>query len=215
MPECYEAAGNVTSDVSQSYTHDARSLMFETDRLDELIEWLHGNDARLALGSALAAGAGLSLMGVALLNVSYLRTVNPLHITDVAKLVLLATIPYLVAALVINWLWIKRLRRILPSWLMIACLGSLLIVVSVGAVSFFSKAVPSSASAGMLQTLSDFTRDRLMDGFAIFVALTLLTLPLSATVFYSGSIVKAVRRWRDGPRPPSILATHDAKRHSR
>jgi cytochrome bd-type quinol oxidase subunit 2 len=183
--------------------------MSETNRLDELIEWLQGNHARLDLASAFVAGAGLSLMGVVLLNVSYLRTVNPQHITDVAKLVLIATIPYLVAALVIQWLWVKRLRRILPSWLMIAGLGSLLIIVSAGALSFFVKAVPSSASADILQTLSDFTRDKLMDGFATFVALTLLTLPLTATVYYSGSIIKAVRRWQNGPKPPSILGSHE------
>jgi branched-subunit amino acid ABC-type transport system permease component len=183
--------------------------MPETNRLDELIEWLQGHHARIDLTSAVAAGAGLSLMGVVLLNVSYLRTVNPQHFSDVAKLVAIATIPYLIAGLIVRWLWVKPLRRILPSWLMIACLGSLLIVISAGALSFYMKTVASSAPASTLQTLSDFTRDKVKDGLATFVALTLLTLPITATVYYSGSIVRAVRRWQKGPEPPSILVTHE------
>ena len=174
--------------------------MSETNLLDEWIEWLQGKHARLALVSALAAGAGLSLMGVVLLNVTFLRRVNPQQAADVARLVLIATIPYLVAALVVHW--VKPLRRLLPSWLLIACLGSLLIVVSAGAWSFYMK-------AGVLETLPDFTRDKVKDGLATFVALTLLTLPITAAVYYSGGIVRAVRRWQSGPQPPSILGTHE------
>jgi hypothetical protein len=97
--------------------------MRESNRLDDLIEWLQGNRSRIDLVSAVAAGAGLSLMGIMLLNVSYLRTVNPLDYIDVAKLVLIATIPYLIATLIIRWLWSMQLRRILPPWIVIACLG--------------------------------------------------------------------------------------------
>jgi biotin transporter BioY len=179
--------------------------MSETNVLDESIEWLQGNEARIDLASAVAAGAVLSVLGVVLLNVSYLRTLNPLDFIDVAKLVLIATIPFLIAALIIRWLWVKPLRRVLPSWVVIACLGSLLIVVSAGAFSFYTKAMASSASASMIQTLSDFTRDKVKDGLAVFVALTLLTLPITGTVHYLGSILRAVRRWQNGPVPPSIL----------
>ena len=162
---------------------------------------------RLDLASAVAAGAGLSVLGVVLLNASFLRRLNPLDFIDVARLVLIATMPYLIAALIIHWVWIKPLRRVLPTWLMIACLGSLLMVVSAGALSFYMKAVASSAPT--LQTLPDFIGDKVKDGLGVFVALSLLTLPITATVYYAGSIVRAFRRWKSGPEPPSILGNYE------
>lgn len=188
-------------------TPDGGSQVSATNRLDEWIEWLQSSRARVDLASALAAGYGLSVMGLVLLNITFLRRLNPLDLSDVAQLVLRVTIPYLVAALVIHYLWIKPLRRVLPSWLMIACLGSLLVVISTGVWSFYTKAVASNAP--LLQTLPDFIGDKAKDGLAVFVALSLLTLPITASVYYMGSIVRAFRRWQNGPQPPSILSSYE------
>lgn len=183
--------------------------MSASDRLDEWTAWLHSSSARVDLVSALAAGAGLSLMGLVLLNISLLRRTNPMDFFDAARIVLRVTTPYLIAGLIIHWTWTKPLRRVLPSWLMIACLGSWLLVVSTGAWSFYTDAVASNAPATMLQTLPDYLRDKMKDALGGFVVLSLLTLPMTATVYYSKSIVIAVRRWHTGPTPLSILITND------
>lgn len=125
--------------------------MSEINHLDEWIEWLDSNGVRVDVASAVAAGAGVSVMGLVLLHSTFLRRLNPMDFIDVAKLVLRATIPYLISAPIIHWLWIKPLRRVLPSWVMIACLGSLLIVVSAGVLSFYTMAVASSPPLTMLQ----------------------------------------------------------------
>jgi hypothetical protein len=183
--------------------------MPETTRLDEWTEWLQSNSARVDLASGVAAGAGLSMMALVLLNVSVLRRVNPMDFIDVVRVVLMATISYLIAALIIHLLWIKPLRRVIPSWLMIACLGSLLIVVSAGAWSFYTKAAASSAPASMLPTLPGFIGNRVKDGLAVVVVLSLLTLPTTATVYYAESVVRMLRRWQTGPELPSILGNNE------
>ena len=185
-----------------------------SNSLDKWIAWLQSSTTRVDLVSALAAGFGLSLMGLVLLNISVLRRTNPMDFFDAARIVLRVTIPYLIAGLIIHWTWTKSLRRVLPGWLMIACLGSWLLVVSTGAWSFYTDAVASNTPANMLQTLPDYIRDRMKDALAGFVVLSLLTLPVTATVYYADSIVRAVRLWHTGPKPLSILSTNDPSERS-
>lgn len=188
--------------------------MSASDRLDEWIAWLQSSSARVDLLSALAAGFGLSVVGLVLLNISAFRRLNPMDVFDVARFVLRVTIPYLIAGLIIHWTWTKPLRRVLPIWLMIACLGSWLLVVSTGAWSFYTDAVASNAPATMLRTLPDYLRDKMKDALGGLVVLSVITLPMTATVHYADSIVTAVRRWHNGPKPPNILSTNDPSERS-
>lgn len=176
-----------------------------TNRLDEWIESSSRNSARIDMASAATAGGGLSATCLVLLKASTLDRVNPLDLSDVASLVLITVIPYLVAALVIHWLWTKPLRRMIPSWVIIALLGSLFIVLSAGALSFYTKAVAWSDPATMYDTLEAFIADKAKDGLVVFIALSIFTLPITAAVYYAGSIVRVVRRWHTGAEPPSIL----------
>lgn len=176
-----------------------------TNRLDEWIESFSHNSVRVDMVSAAAAGGGLCATGLVLLKASTLGRVNPLDFSDVASFVLITAMPYLIAALITHWLWIKPLRRMIPSWVMIALLGSLLIVLSAGTLSFYTKAVAWSDPTTMYETLEAFIADKVKDGLGVFVALSLFTLPITAAVYYAGSIVKAVRRWHKGAEPPSIL----------
>ena len=185
-----------------------------TNRLDEWLRSFSRNSTRVDMVSAAAAGGGLSatcliLLKAAtcliLLKASTLGRVNPLDFSDVASLILIAMMPYLVAGLVIHWLWIKPLRRLIPSWVMIALLGSLFIVLSAGVLSFYTKAVAWSDPATMYETLEAFITDKAKDGLGVFVALSLFTLPITAAVYYTGSIVRVMRRWHTGAEPPSIL----------
>lgn len=177
-----------------------------TNRLDEWLRSFSRNSTRVDMVSAAAAGVGLSATCLILLKASTLGRVNPLDFNDVASLVLITVMPYLVAGLVIHWLWIKRLRRMLPSWIMIALLGSLFIVLSAGALSFYTKAVAWSDPTTMYEALDAFIADKAKDGLGVFVALSLFTLPITAAVYYAGGIVRTVRRWHNGAEPPpSIL----------
>lgn len=175
-----------------------------TNRLDEWIESFSRNRTRVDMMSAAAAGVGLSATGIILLRVSTLGRLNPADFKDVVSLVLITVIPYLVATLLLHWLWIKPLRRMIPSWVLIALLGSSFIVLSVGVLSFYTK-TGWSDSTTMYETLRAFVADKAKDGLGVFIGLSLFTLPITATVHYAGSIVRAVRRWRNGAEPPSIL----------
>jgi hypothetical protein len=155
--------------------------------------------------SAAAAGAGLCMTGLVLLKASMLDRVDPFDFSGIARVVLMTTMPYLVAGLVIHLLWIKSLRRPIPSWIMIALLGAWLVVVSAGALRFYTNANASNAAPTTLETIVDFIRDKTRDGLGVFVVLSLFTLPITASVYYAGSVVTAVRRWHNGPEPMSML----------
>jgi hypothetical protein len=140
-----------------------------------------------------------------LLKISILDRVDPVSFRGLVQLVLLATIPYLVAGLMIHLLWRKSLRRKIPSWAMIALLGALLVVVSAGAVRLYTNPLASDTTIGA------FVVDRAKDGLGVFVFLSLFTFPITAVVYYAESIVRGVRRWYEyGAEPPSIL--HDRER---
>lgn len=182
--------------------------VLSTNRLDEWIESFSRNSTRVDMVSAASAGVGLSATCLILLKASTLGRVNPLDFSDVASLVLITVMPYLVAGLVIHWLWFKPLRRMLPSWVMIALLGSLLIVLSAGTLSFYTKAVTWCDPTTIYETLGAFITDKAKDGLGVFVVLSLFTLPITAAVYYAGSIVRAVRHWYNGAEPPpSILGS--------
>jgi len=183
--------------------------MSATNELEEWLEWFSRSSARVDMTAAAAAGAGLCMTGLVLLKASMLDRVDPLDSSGIATLVLLTTMPCLVAGLIIHWLWIKPLRRTIPSWVMIALLGSLLVVISAGALRFYTNALASNGTTAAFGTVGDFIRDKAKDGLGVFVVLSLFTLPITAVVYYAGSIVRGVRRWYYGTEPPSILGNHE------
>lgn len=175
-----------------------------TNAFEDWLEWFASNTARVDIASAVAAGAGLCMTGVVLLKISMLDRVDPLDLRGLALLVFLTTIPYLAAGLIVHALWKKRLRCAISSWIMIALLGAMFVVVSAGAWSFYTHGLAFEA-------LADFIRDKIKDGLGVFVILSLLTLPITAAMYYSERIVKGVKRWYlYGAEPPSIV--HDRER---
>jgi hypothetical protein len=171
--------------------------------LEEWLEWFSSNKARVDMTSAAAAGAGLCMTGLVLLKASMLDRVDPLEVSALAYLALLTMIPYLAAGLIIHWLWNKSLRHAIPSWIMIALLGSMFVVVSAGAWSFYTKGLA-------FETVADFIGDKIKDGLGVFVILCLFALPITAAVYYAGRIVRGFRRWYYyGAEPPSILHDHE------
>lgn len=180
-----------------------------TSLFDDWIEWLSRNRLHVDMTSAAAAGGGLSVTGIVLLKASMLDRAHPVEFSALASLALMVALPFLVAGVIIHWLWIKPLRRIVPSWVMIALLGSLLVVISAGAFRFYTKAIASNATPMTFETIGDFIRDNAKDGLGVFVVLSIFTLPITAAVYYAEGIRRVVRRWYNGPDPPSILSNHE------
>ena len=175
-----------------------------TNELEDWLEWFSSNNARVDMASAAAGGAGLCLTGLVLVKVSILDRVDPVDLRGLAYLVLLTTIPYLAAGLIVHLFWTRSLRRSIPSWIMIALLGAMFVVVFAGSWSFYTKGLP-------FETLADFIRDRMKDGLGVFVILSLFTLPITAGVYYAERMVRGIKRWYlYGAEPPSIL--HDRER---
>ena len=174
--------------------------------MEQWLEWFSRNKARVDITSATAAGAGLCMMGIVLLKVSILDRVDPVHWSGIARLVFITMMAYLVAGLVINWFWSKPLRRRIPSWVMIALLGAWLVVVSAGVFRFYTNALASNVTATMFMTISSFILDKAKDGLGVFVVLSLLTLPITASVHHAGRIFRGVKCWHDGEESPSILS---------
>ena len=171
---------------------------------EDWLEWFSSNTVRVDMTSAAAAGAGLCMTGLVLLKASMLDRVDPLDLGGLAYLVLLTMMPYLAAGLIIHSLWNKSLRHAIASWIMIALLGSMFVVVSAGVWRFYTNGLA-------FETVADFILDKAKDGLGVFVVLSLFTLPITAAVYYAESIVRRVRRWYYyGAEPPSIL--HDRER---
>jgi len=174
------------------------------NELEDWLEWFSSNTARVDITSAVAAGAGLCLTGLVLLKTSMLDRVDPLELTGLVLLVLITMMPYLAAGLIVHLLWNNSLRHAIPSWIMIALLGAMFVVVSAGSWRFYTDGLE-------FETVADFIRVRIKEGLSVFVILSLFTLPITAAVYYAERIVTDFRRWYSyGAEPPSIL--HDRER---
>lgn len=104
---------------------------------------------------------------------------NPLTLGEaVALLVALAS--YLVVPFLLRLFGGRRAARFI--WLWIPVLGSLLI-----ALILYSLGV-RSADWGLEQSAK------------VWLGLCLWTVPFAAVVYYSGMLVRAVRRWHEGPK---------------
>jgi hypothetical protein len=159
------------------------------------IQAFSGESKRVDLACATVAGIALPAAVFGLLRISVLGRINPPGFTKIATAILLSLSCYLVASLLI--IWLKSLRRIVPSWVFIAVMGSAILVV-VGGLWM--------RPAILRLSLAEIASDKLPDALGTIVGLSTFTLPLTAVVYYAGSIVRAIGRWHNGDgRRVSIL----------
>jgi hypothetical protein len=153
----------------------ARILSFSSDR------------KRVDLACAVVAGIALPAAFFGLLRISIFGRINPPSFAKIATATLLCLSCYLVASLLVVWL--KSLRRVMPSWVWIAVLGSAILVITGGI--WMRPAI-------LRLSLAEIVSDKLPDALGTTFGLSVFTLPFTAVVYYADSIVRAVGRWHTG-----------------
>jgi hypothetical protein len=151
------------------------------------IESFSNASKRKDLACAVFAGVALPTAYFGLLRISVFGRINPPSFTKIATALLLSLSCYLAASLLA--IRLKSLRRVVPSWMFIAVMGSAVLVV-VGGVWM--------RPAILRLSLAEVISDKLLDALGTIIGLSIFTLPFTAVVYYAGSIVRAIGRWHDG-----------------
>ncbi len=152
------------------------------------------NSLRVDVASGLAAALSLTTL-VALLDsasnspTEYDRQRN---ISLLLSCVLLCTACYLTPVVILYLTRLRLLKRFIPSCVMIAVFGSLLLICSIAghdvAKSLLRSDLPLSKALG----------ERLWDGLGALAGLSILMLPVTCVVHYAGAIARAIDRWHNG-----------------
>lgn len=166
-------------------------------RLINAIERFSENRIRVDLWSAIAAGlcAGICTS----LEDALDHSVNP---SLYAKALILSTAAYLTVAWLLHLSLFQSVRRVVPSWLIIAFLGSALFVVMDLAPAVIKG---WTRPHRIEQSLVKYLSNELYAAGVVIVFFTLITMPITALVYYAADIVRAARTWHDGPETPSIF----------
>ncbi len=117
------------------------------------------------------------------------------------KQMLTAVASFLSVALLVERFWRGQLSRMLPNWILIAVFGSLLYEVIA-----FTPAMINSWNAQLAQpaepSLIDFVRKGIDMHRSALIINWLITLPITAAIFYSGIIARVLRHWHNEPEKP-------------
>lgn len=162
---------------------------------------------RVDVASGLAAAITLSLLA-ALLNLASTSATEydtqkdiQVFISIFLFLVLLCTACYLTPVVMLYLTRLERLKRFVPSYILIAVFGSLLLIGSVAGHDVVTEILFRSELP-----FGEALKERLWDGLGALVGLSLLTLPVTCTVYYAGAIVRAVDRSHNGvDKPPRVV----------
>lgn len=142
----------------------------------------------------------------------YLLKPREFNITAYLRYTLTALIAYLAVALILHRFWKEGLRRLLPSWILISVFGSIFF-----AVLRLLPAVIGGWSGPTVTApyLAEYMTTEVSAARSVVILLSLLTLPITALIYYGGSIRRAVKRWHNGTdSPPSILNAPSPRRRS-
>jgi hypothetical protein len=160
------------------------------------IERFSENRIRVDLWSAIAAGlcAGICTS----LEDALDHPVNP---SLYAKSLILSTAAYLMVAWLLRLSLFQSVRRVVPSWLIIALVGSTLFVVMDLAPAVI---VGWTRPQRIEQSLAMYISHELYAAGVVIVFFAIITIPITALVYYAAGIVRAAKTWHDGPEAPSI-----------
>jgi hypothetical protein len=152
----------------------------------ESIQSFSSDRTRVDLACAVVAGVSLPAAFFGFLRISVLARINPPSLTRIATTILFCVACYLTAALLV--IWVKSLRRIVPSWMLIAILGSTVLVISGGIWS----------RPEILQFPLSELSEKLRDAVGVIIGVSIFTLPFTAAVHYSDAIVRTIGKWHNG-----------------
>ena len=159
----------------------------------------HQDDVHVDRLGALASGFCVGALSY-LVSTASDDKVNGYHY---AKLFLFAVLSYLIVSWLLERCWTGSLKRVIPRWILIAILGSLL---HEALVTASTVANAWTHPQTVWPSWNEFISSEIADTKLFVVFFSILTLPVMATFHYAGSIVKAVRRWHNGSEePPSLL----------
>lgn len=120
------------------------------------------------------------------------------------KYSLIAFSSYTAVALFLHRFWTGPLNRILPLWILIVVVGSLLNEI-VGSIEWLPRAMSNPQFRAIYPTFNDFIWDEIGMIRSVFLAHSLIALPVTGIIYYAGTIVRALRAWHNRPEHLSIL----------
>ena len=147
--------------------------------------------------SGIMAALFLSLLGLLIASAS-----DPVNWKSVITFSLLSVVCYLAPVILLRLSWANRFLRKVPSGFIISVLGSSILILS---VTF--KDVMESLLRTELPYMVALS-ERLWDGVGALAFLSLLTIPITCLVHYSGAIVRAIDRWHNGAEKPVSIISH-------
>ncbi|HEX8091950.1 MAG TPA: hypothetical protein VF762_24075, partial [Blastocatellia bacterium] len=115
---------------------------------------------------------------------------------------LLSAACYLTPVILLRLAWTNRFFRKAPSCFVISVLGSLLLIVGVAFKSVLESLLRTELP--LMVALSE----RLWDGVGALVFLSLITMPVTCLIHYSGAIVRAIDRWHSEAEKPVSIIPH-------
>lgn len=129
-----------------------------------------------------------------------------------AQSIIFAVASYTASTVLLQKFWTGQLRRMIPSWMLTAALGTALLI----GVIIVPKAIAAWGSPQRVEaTLSEFISVRLEDARSVFIVFGFVALLIMAIFHYAGLLIKAVRKWHYGEEEPlSILGKNQASRVS-
>ena len=147
------------------------------------------NPLHVDIASGLAAALSLSFLAALLDSASDNDKQN---FGIILSLLLLSGACYLTPVILLHLTRLRSLRRFLPSCIFIAVAGSLLLICSVTGYHAVDSVMQSELP------LSEALKEKFWDGVGGLAILSMLVLPVSLLVHYSGAIVRAIDRWHNG-----------------
>jgi hypothetical protein len=160
------------------------------------VDALSKNRLYVDILSGVAAAALISLLGLLISTAS-----DPVNWNSVITFSLLSVACYLAPVILLHLSWTNRFSRRVPCCFVISILGSLILITGVTFKSVLESLLRTEWP--LMVALSE----RLWDGAGALAFLSLLTMPVTCLIHYSGAIVRAIDRWHNGAeKPASIIA---------
>jgi hypothetical protein len=155
------------------------------------------NGLHVDILSGIMAALFLSLLGLLIATAS-----DPVNWKSVITFSLLSVVCYLAPVILLHLPWAKHFSQKIPGCFVISVLGSLILIISITFKGVLESLLQTELP--LMVTLSE----RLWDGVGALAFLSLLTMPATCLIHYSGAIVRAIDRWHNGARKPVSIIAH-------
>lgn len=126
------------------------------------------------------------------------------------QFMLMASVAYFAVALILHKFWKEGLRRMLPTWILISVFGSILFVI----IRLLPAVIGGWSGPTVTEpSLTKYIATEVGAARNVMIFLSLITLPITALIYYAALILKAVKRWHNGAEsPPGILIISSSKK---